>query len=77
LGGATTLYVGSPSTAARATRNFALVTLASPASSFSPVLHGALTDRFGFRASFALGIGAAVAALILVMQIRAPERTTD
>ncbi len=70
-------YVGSLSTAARATRNFALVTLASPASSFSPVLHGALTDRFGFRASFALGIAAAVAALILVTRVRATERTTD
>jgi len=70
-------YVGSLSTAARATRNFALVTLASPASSFAPVLHGALTDRFGLRASFALGIAAAVAALILVTRVRATERTTD
>ncbi len=70
-------YVGSLSTAAQATRNFALVTLASPASSFSPVLHGALTDRFCFRASFALGIATAVAALILVTRVRATERTTD
>jgi hypothetical protein len=64
-------YVGSLSPAAEAPRNFAIVTLATPASSFSPVLHGALTDRFGFPASFALGILSAAAAVILVMRIKA------
>ena len=52
----------------------ALVTLATPASSFSPVLHGALTDRYGFAASFAMGIVTALAALLLVLRIRAKER---
>jgi hypothetical protein len=66
-------YVGSLSPATEATRNFALLTLATPASSFSPVLHGALTDRYGFPASFALGILSAAAALILVLRIGAAE----
>jgi hypothetical protein len=43
-----------------------MITLATPASSFSPVLHGALTDRYGFGASFAMSIVFAVGALILV-----------
>ena len=59
-------YVGSLSPPTESTRNFAILALATPASSFSPVLHGALTDRYGFPASFALGIVTAAAALILV-----------
>ncbi len=59
-------YVGSLSNPAESTRNLALMTLATPIASFAPVLHGLLTDRFGFPASFALGIGTAVAAFALV-----------
>jgi MFS family permease len=63
-------YVSSLSTPAESTRNLALMTLATPASSFAPVLHGLLTDRFGFTASFALGIATALAALVLVMSAK-------
>ena len=59
-------YVGSLSSPAESTRHLALMTLATPVSSFSPVLHGLLTDRFGFPASFALGIIAASAAFVLI-----------
>src|SRR2546428_403664 len=34
-------------------RNLSLLTLATPVSGVAPALHGALTDRFGFPASFA------------------------
>jgi hypothetical protein len=64
-------YVGLLSPATQAARNLPLLTLATPASSFSPVLYGARTDRYGFRASFAFGILTAAAALILVMCVRA------
>jgi len=60
-------YVSRLSTPAQSTRNLAMVTLATPASSFAPVLHGVLSDRFGFGASFAMGIGCALAALALVL----------
>ena len=43
----------------------------TPASSIAPVLHGALTDHFGFRGSFALGGITAAAALWLVMKLPA------
>jgi hypothetical protein len=59
-------YVGSLSSPKESTRNFALMTLATPVSSFAPVLHGVLTDHWGFPASFALGIAAAFAAFALV-----------
>lgn len=55
---------------AESTRNVAMLTLATPASSFAPVLHGALSDRYGFAASFALGIGLALAAVALVATAR-------
>lgn len=60
-------YVSSLSTPDQSTRNLALMTLATPASSFAPVLHGLLTDRYGFPASFALGIATAGAALLLIL----------
>jgi hypothetical protein len=60
-------YVSRLSAPAESTRNLAMLTLATPASSFAPVLHGALSDRYGFAASFALGIGLALAAVALVV----------
>jgi hypothetical protein len=39
------------------------------------VLHGALTDQFGFRGSFALGT--ATAALALALVARLPRRTEN
>lgn len=62
-------YVGTLSSPTESTRNFALITLATPASSFAPILHGALTDRYGFPASFALGIGLAAVAFILIARV--------
>ncbi|MBM3726693.1 MAG: hypothetical protein FJW40_14880 [Acidobacteria bacterium] len=59
-------YVGTLSAPAEAARNLAIVTLATPASSFAPWLHGWLTDHHGFQASFAFGLFAALASLLLV-----------
>lgn len=67
-------YVGSMSAPSESTRNFAIITLATPFSSFAPVVHGALTDHFGFPASFAFAIATAMIALLLVaMQVRRGE----
>lgn len=60
-------YVSSLSHPSESTRNIALMTLATPVSSFAPVLHGLLTQWYGFPASFAFGIAAAAAAFVLVM----------
>jgi hypothetical protein len=51
-------------------RNLALLSLGGPAASFAPALHGALSERFGFHASFAFGLLAAVAAIWLTFRIR-------
>lgn len=64
-------YVGALSSPADAPRNLALITLATPASSFAPVAHGMLTDRIGFAASFAFGLVTAIAALALLMKTNA------
>ncbi len=60
-------YVSTLSAAVQSTRNLSIITMATPASSFSPVLHGALTDRYGFAASFAFSILSALGALLLVL----------
>jgi hypothetical protein len=49
--------------------HLSLLHLVNPASSIGPVLHGALTEAFGFRASFMLGIASAVVALLLVRRL--------
>jgi hypothetical protein len=67
-------YASSLSATAQSARNLALITLATPASSFSPVLHGALTDRYGFPASFAFGIVTAIIGLFLVLHTRSAAR---
>lgn len=59
-------YVISISSAARATRNMAILSLVGPVSSFAPATHGRLTDAYGFNASFAFGVTAASLALILL-----------
>ncbi|MBL8218884.1 MAG: MFS transporter [Bryobacterales bacterium] len=59
-------YVGSLSAPSESTRNFAIITLATPFSSFAPVVHGALTDHYGFPASFAFAIITAGVAFVLV-----------
>ena len=57
------MAVSAPATAAV---NVSILTLVTPMSSIAPVLHGALTDRFGFQGSFILGTITAVLALWLV-----------
>ena len=66
--------LSSPATGAR---DLALQSLVSPVSSIAPTLHGALTDHFGFRASFAFGVATAVAALVLVLRLPASPRRPD
>jgi hypothetical protein len=61
--------LSSPETTAR---NVALLSLASPLSSFSPPLFGYLADRVGFGASFAFGLTTALGAIWLTMLIREP-----
>jgi MFS family permease len=64
-----TLAVSPPADGAR---NLSLLQLAIPVSSISPVLHGSVTDSWGFRASFALGLVTTLFALAAV--IRLPSR---
>jgi len=56
--------------------NLSILTLATPVASISPVLHGALTDLFGFKASFAFGIATALLALWLVVHLPADGNKT-
>ena len=73
LGGAYIPNYGvSLSTPETTTRNLSLLTLAQPASSFSPALFGYLADRFGFGASFTFGLAMAAAAIWFTLQIRVP-----
>ena len=57
------MSVSAPSTAAV---NVSILSLVTPVSTIAPVLHGALTDRFGFQGSFILGTVTALLALWLV-----------
>lgn len=63
--------VSLSSTAARA-RNIAILEIAGPLSAVVPALHGMLTDHFGFRASFLLGIATALVGVWLVLRL--PQR---
>jgi MFS family permease len=62
-------YVVAFSSPAAGAMNLSLLHLVTSASSFAPVLHGALTEWFGFRASFTLGAIAALVALLLVFRL--------
>jgi hypothetical protein len=59
------------SSAAQGARNLALLNLATPVASLSPVLYGAVTDAFGFSASFGLAGVTALAALWFVLKLPA------
>jgi MFS family permease len=59
-------YVVAFSPAAAGAVNLSLLHMVTPAASFGPVLHGALTERFGFRASFVLVALCAAVSLLLV-----------
>jgi len=63
-------YVASLSTVGAGTRNLAILTLATPAASFAPAMHGYLTDRIGFYASFIFGIVTAAAAVAVLLSSR-------
>jgi len=54
-------------------RNQSILMLATPLASLSPLLHGALTERFGFRASFLFGT--VTAALGLWLAVRLPAKS--
>ena len=70
-------YVASLSTVDAGTRNLAILTLATPAASFAPALHGYLTDRIGFRASFLFGICAASGAAALLLASKGRKERND
>jgi hypothetical protein len=59
------------SSPATSTRDLAVLNLAVVAASPAPAVYGAATDRWGFPASFALGIAAAAASLGCVLLISA------
>jgi MFS family permease len=52
-------------------RNQSLITLATPVASIAPALHGVLTQKFGFSASFIFGTITAIMAAALVLKIPA------
>lgn len=62
-------YVVSMSPAAEGARNMSVMALAPLASSVAPATHGALTDGFGFPASFGFAIATILAALWLVFRL--------
>lgn len=62
-------YMVAVSSAAQGARNLALLNLATPVASLSPVLYGAVTDAFGFSASFGLAGVTALAALWFVLKL--------
>jgi MFS family permease len=68
-------YVLGVSSAATSARNVSILTLVSGLAGFAPALHGALTDYFGFRASFSLGGLMALLSLILTLQL--PARSQE
>jgi MFS family permease len=78
LGGAyipnSILSLSTPDSGAR---NLSLLAMAGPASSFAPLLVGAMADRLGFHASFAFGIVAALVGLWVISQIRPPAPQAD
>jgi hypothetical protein len=65
------------SSLANGTRNLSLLTLATPVSGLAPAIHGALADRFGFSASFAFGLAAAVLAFLLILRTPKPQAKKD
>jgi cyanate permease len=64
-------YMISMSTSARCARNLSLLQLVIPLSAVSPVLHGSLTDQFGFSASLALGATTGLLGLWFVLRLPA------
>ena len=70
-------YVLALSSASNGTRNLSILTLATPFASLSPAAHGALTDAYGFRASFVLGGITALLALVLTLKLPPSTKATS
>ena len=70
-------YAVSISSASSGARNLSLLTLVGPVSSSGPVLHGALTDWFGFPASFIFALAAAAVSLWFLARLPAKPAATD
>ncbi len=69
-------YAVSISSATTGVRNLSLLTLVGPVSSAGPILHGALTDWFGFPASFTFALAAAAVSLCFLARVATrPDRT--
>ncbi len=66
------LALSSPQATAR---NVALLTLASPFSSFAPAVFGLLADKVGFGSSFAFGLSMILVAVCLTLMIRESRAT--
>ena len=74
LGGAYVPHFGAViSPVAAGPSNLTLLNLGSLAAAFAPATHGALTDHFGFPASFVFGLVTAVISIWLVTRIRAEK----
>ena len=56
-------------------RNMSILNMASVVASPSPVLHGMLTDHWGFPASFALGIGTASGSALVGLEAASRSKT--
>jgi hypothetical protein len=63
-------YAAWLSSPADAPRFVSMLTLAAAVASFAPVVYGAVSDRFGFRASFVVGALLAITGAVLVARIR-------
>ena len=70
-------YIVTVSSPATSARNLAFLTLVTPLSSFAPVIYGALTDSFGFSASFVFGLSTGVLALWLVFRLPTQAYSRD
>jgi MFS family permease len=62
-------YVVTLSSAQSGTRNLSIFTLATPVASVAPTIYGALTDAYGFPASFAFGLATALISLWFVLKL--------
>lgn len=62
--------VASLSDLALVPRNLSILTLATPASSFAPALHGYIADKMGFAMSFYFGVATAIIGAWLIHGVR-------
>jgi Na+/melibiose symporter-like transporter len=67
-------YCLTVSEASAGARNLAVLMVATPLSGISPPVHGALTDLYGFPASFSFAIATGALSLLLVLKLPARPR---